>query len=63
MKTAKTGSSDHRTKELILNKYNDKKKIPLKKDNFSSEIRKAEAVGFEPTVPVKGLPDFESGPL
>ncbi len=23
----------------------------------------AEAVGFEPTVPVKGLPDFESGPL
>ena len=23
----------------------------------------AEKVGFEPTVPVKGLPDFESGPL
>jgi len=23
----------------------------------------AEAVGFEPTDPAKGLPDFESGPL
>ena len=23
----------------------------------------AEAVGFEPTGPVRGLPDFESGPL
>ncbi len=26
-------------------------------------LRLAEAVGFEPTDPAKGLPDFESGPL
>ena len=30
---------------------------------LSCKALMAEWVGFEPTDPVKGLPDFESGPL
>ena len=46
---------------------------PFDSHFFSNETNKhpakgclfvlAEAVGFEPTDPAKGLPDFESGPL
>lgn len=37
----------------------------MKKDETTNVVSPnvAEWVGFEPTDPVKGLPDFESGPL
>ena len=38
------------------------KKRTMKFYQFHSSYL-AEAVGFEPTGPVRGLPDFESGPL